>query len=92
MSPLRWMQSTAPHWTVMVVDVLVALTEVGGSEGAAENKTQHMEDRLERSPHQLHLSLQHSTNLTSPASRVIAVTVLLTALLPAALLAVTVML
>ena len=45
MSPLWWMQSTAPHWTVMVVDVLVALTEVGGPEGAAESKTQHMEDR-----------------------------------------------
>jgi hypothetical protein len=29
------MQSTAPHWTLMVVDVLVALTEVGGPEGAA---------------------------------------------------------
>ena len=45
MSPLRWMQFTVPHWTVMVVDVLVALTEVGGPEGAAESKTRHMEDR-----------------------------------------------
>ena len=44
MSPLRWMQSTAPHWTVMLVDVLVSLTEVGGPEGAGESKTQHMED------------------------------------------------
>ena len=44
MSPLWWMQSTSPHWTVMVVDVLVAVTEVGGPEGAAESQTHHMED------------------------------------------------
>ena len=37
MSPLWWMQSTAPHWTVMLDDVLVALIEMGGPEGAAES-------------------------------------------------------
>ena len=34
MSPLRWMQSTAPHWTVMLEDVTSdTLTEVGAAEG-----------------------------------------------------------
>jgi len=35
MSPLWWMQSTAPHWTVMLEEVTSdVLTEVGGAEGA----------------------------------------------------------
>ena len=39
MSPLRWMQSTAPHWTVMLVEVVSgALTEVGGADGAGEDE------------------------------------------------------
>ena len=39
MSPLRWMQSTAPHWTVMLEDVSSrVLTEVGGADGAGEQE------------------------------------------------------
>ena len=35
MSPLRWIQSTGPHWTVMLEEVTSdTLTEVGGSDGA----------------------------------------------------------
>ena len=35
MSPLRWIQSTGPHWTVMLEKVtLDTLTEVGGADGA----------------------------------------------------------
>ena len=35
MSPLRWMQSTAPHWTVMLEEVTPdSLTEVGAADGA----------------------------------------------------------
>ena len=81
----------------MVVDVLVPLTEVGGPEGAAENKTQHMEDSHWRDyftsftcPYNKYCSF--NMIIISPASRVSAVTVLLTALLLAALRAVTVML
>ena len=70
------MQSTAPHWTVMLEEVTEdTLTEVGAADGAGGMETFH--------------SLQIYNNL-SPASGVIAVT--FTVLLPAALLAVTVML
>ena len=35
MSPLWWMQSTAPHWTVMLEEVTPdSLTEVGAADGA----------------------------------------------------------
>ena len=35
MSPLWWMQSTSPHWTVMLEEVTVdTLTEVGAADGA----------------------------------------------------------
>ena len=36
MSPLRWMQSTAPHWTVMPLEEVTSdtLTEVGAADGA----------------------------------------------------------
>ena len=35
MSPLRWMQSTVPHWTVMLVEVtLDTVTQVGAVDGA----------------------------------------------------------
>ena len=35
MSPLWWMQSTAPHWTVMLEEVTSGtLTEVGAADGA----------------------------------------------------------
>ena len=35
MSPLRWIQSTGPHWTVMLEEVTSdTLTEVGGVNGA----------------------------------------------------------
>ena len=34
-SPLRWMQSTAPHWIVILEEVTVdTLTEVGAADGA----------------------------------------------------------
>ena len=58
------------------------LTEVGAADGAEGTETQQLNKYYD---HEQWLYL-------SPASRVIAVTVLLTALLPAALLAVTVML
>ena len=77
MSPLRWMQSTAPHWTIMLEDVTSdTLTEVGAADGAGGIETLH--------------SLQMDMNL-SPASRVIAGTASLAALLPAILVAVTMM-
>ena len=35
MSPLRWMQSTVPHWTVMLENVSSDIvTDVGGADGA----------------------------------------------------------
>ena len=34
MSPLRWIHGTISHWTVILNDVLVALTLVGGADGA----------------------------------------------------------
>ena len=81
MSPLRWMQSTAPHWTVRVEEVTAdTLTEEGAADGAAGMETLQWDEH------------NNSYQSLSPASRVIAMTVLLTALLPAALLAVTVML
>ena len=76
MSPLRWMQSTAPRWTVMLEEVTSdTLTEVGAADGAGGNS-----------------SVEHNQwyDYFSPASRVIAVTASLTAL-PAELVAVTVM-
>ena len=40
MSPLWWMQSTAPHWTVMVEEVsTTVLTDVGAADGAEANCT-----------------------------------------------------
>ena len=37
MSPLRWMQSTGPHWTVMLEEVtLDTLTEDGGAVGTVD--------------------------------------------------------
>ena len=44
MSPLRWMQSTAPHWTVMLEEVTAdTLTEVGAADGAEGMET-HQQD------------------------------------------------
>ena len=34
MSPLRWIHGTISHWTVILDDVLVAPTLLGGSDGA----------------------------------------------------------
>ena len=35
MSPLRWLQSTGPHWIVMLVDFISDVrTEEGGADGA----------------------------------------------------------
>ena len=35
MAPLRWMQFTVPHWTVMLEEVTSdVVKEVGGAEGA----------------------------------------------------------
>ena len=35
MSPLWWMQSTAPHWTVMLEEVTPdSIAEVGAADGA----------------------------------------------------------
>ena len=40
MSPLRWMQSTTPHWTVMLEDASTdILTEVGAADGAVNEET-----------------------------------------------------
>ena len=37
MSPLRWIQSTGPHWTVILEEVtLDTLTEDGGAVGAVD--------------------------------------------------------
>ena len=70
------MQSTAPHWTLMLEEVTADTLTEGAGDGAGDLETLHT----------------NSNGYLSPASRVIAVIVLLTALLPAALLAVTVML
>ena len=37
MSPLRWIQSTGPHWTV-ILEVVTSetITEVGGADGAGD--------------------------------------------------------
>ena len=41
MSPLWWMQSTAPHWTVMLEEVTAdTLTEVGAADGAEIYQTE----------------------------------------------------
>ena len=40
MSPLRWIQSTGPHWTVMLEEVtLETLTEIGAANRAEELKS-----------------------------------------------------
>ena len=40
MSPLRWMQSTAPHWTVMLEEVTTdTLKKVGAADGAEGTET-----------------------------------------------------
>ena len=40
MSPLRWIQSTGPHWTEILEEVTSdVLTEVGGADGTGENST-----------------------------------------------------
>ena len=37
MSPLRWIQSTGPHWTVMLEEVtLDTLTEIGAANRAED--------------------------------------------------------
>ena len=47
MSPLRWMQSTAPHWTVMLENVTSdTLTKVGAADGAGR-KAIKIEEREE---------------------------------------------
>ena len=52
MSPLWWMQSTAPHWTVMLEEVTPdSLTEVGAADGA---------ENLKLILHLLHIKLLHS--------------------------------
>ena len=41
MSPLRWMQFTGPHWTVMLEEVTSrsdTVTVVGGADGAESNR------------------------------------------------------
>ena len=71
------MQSTAPHWTVMLEEVTEdTLTFEGAADGAVGINYMGGD-----------IGIHYS-----PASRVNSVTVLLTAVLPAALLAVTVML
>ena len=78
MSPLWSMQSTAPHWTVMLEEVTPdSLTEVGAADGA-EN-TCRFTDLLQL----------ETSGYLSPASLVIAVTGLL-AMRPFKLAAVTV--
>ena len=43
MSPLWWMQSTAPHWTVILEEVSSdTLTEVGAADGAGGTETLHL--------------------------------------------------
>ena len=69
MSPLRWMQSTAPHWTVMLEEVSSdTLTEVGAADGAGGQKQS------------LQMDVTNTPNL-SPASRVITVTATMIAVL-----------
>ena len=48
MSPLRWIQSTGPHWTVILEEVtLDTLTEEGGADGAVDvTKSIYMEERV----------------------------------------------
>ena len=39
MFPLRWIQFTAPHWTVMLEEVTSGVvTEVGGADGTGVNR------------------------------------------------------
>ena len=77
MSPLWWMQSTAPHWTVILENVSSDIvTEVGEADGAGEQEMM--------SPG------FHHVGLPLPVSPVIPVTGSLTAL-PAAFVAFTVM-
>ena len=81
MSPLRWMQFTGPHWTVMVEEVTAdTLTKVGAADGAVSMETLQLDNMI------------NNNVCHSPASRVIAVIGSLTTLLSAALLAVTVIL
>ena len=45
MSPLRWIQSTGPHWTVMLEEVISdTLTEEGGADGAVDVTKEYMEE------------------------------------------------
>ena len=45
MSPLRWIQSTGPHWTVMLEEVTSdTLTEEGGVDGAVDITKEYMEE------------------------------------------------
>ena len=77
MSPLRWIQSTGPHWTVILEEVTSdTFTEVGGADGAIKKYDSNR------------LQWQYYYNTLSPASKVIAVAV--PSLLPAKLDAVTV--
>ena len=87
MSPLQWMQSTAPHWTVMLDEVTSdVLTEVGGADGAG-GQEMICDDSFCPGVYFMTLKLSASP---SPVSPVIPVTGSLAAL-PAALVAVTVM-
>ena len=61
MSPLRWMQSTAPHWSVILEEVLAILTGVGASEGTEVHVCTDF-------------FIQLNSNYLVPASLVIAVT------------------
>ena len=72
----------------MVFGVLEVMTEAGGPVGAAERI---LCEHSYTGTHMLPCTMTTSNGYLSPASRVISMTVLLTALLPAELDAVTVM-
>ena len=47
MYPLRWIQSTGPHWTVMLEEVTSdTLTEEGGADGAVGVTGEHTKERM----------------------------------------------
>ena len=47
MSPLRWIQSTGPHWTVMVKEVTSdTFKEEGVADGAVDVTKKYMEERI----------------------------------------------
>ena len=50
MSPLRWIQSTGPHWTeILIVYVSISWNEEGAAEGAAEEEVHMYPSKQEHS-------------------------------------------